>query len=122
MLSDFFRINLPYGIVKCNDNKWMAINYENLPIGFNSEELKSQPGKGHFDYPIYTKYKDVTEEFLIDLSFDEYTIHRNEAGEIDEVFLYKANSIPLNPEEMDLFLDNYFEKLKKLSKLKKAIF
>ncbi len=40
MLSDFFRINLPYGISRTDDNEWFAFNREYLPLGWNDSDKK----------------------------------------------------------------------------------
>jgi hypothetical protein len=32
-LTDFFRINLPYGLKKKLDNKWFIFNREDMPLG-----------------------------------------------------------------------------------------
>lgn len=38
-LTDFFRINLPYGI-KCNDkNEWATFNREYMPLGSNNKSI-----------------------------------------------------------------------------------
>lgn len=37
-LTDFFRINLPYGIVRDSKGRWSAFNREYLPLGWNERE------------------------------------------------------------------------------------
>lgn len=37
-LSDFFRINLPYGIKRNSKNEWFAFNREYVPIGWNKKD------------------------------------------------------------------------------------
>lgn len=117
MLSDFFRINLPYGIAKNAAGEWMAFNREYLPLGYNDISIKGLPGKSYLDLPVYTKYKGITEKLLLDLAHSEKGITRNEDGEIVRIYLYNDGSNPLNQatDQKELW-DRYFEKLKRLSK------
>lgn len=58
-LSYFFRINLPYGIARNENDEWMAFNREYLPIGFSDKQ-------NGFDidisssYPVHNAYKGLT--------------------------------------------------------------
>jgi len=56
-LTDFFRINLPYGIHRNKNNEWSAFNREYLPLGWNNNEQgKSIMIESSFkDFPIHTK-------------------------------------------------------------------
>jgi len=66
MLSDFFRINLPYGIERNDKGEWKAFNREYMPIGYNNDR------KGMVeDDRLYTKYKGVTERLQIELAWGE---------------------------------------------------
>lgn len=114
MLSDFFRINLPYGLAKNDKGEWFAFNREYLPIGFNDLNLKKSD---FFDYPIYTKYKNISEKVLSNVAISEKSIRRNEKGEIDKIWLYDDSTNPLSIDKKEAW-ENYFNKLKKLSKLK----
>ena len=67
MLSDFFRINLPYGIAKNKNNEWMAFNREYLPLGYNSEDINGLPGLSYLDLPVYTGYENVPDQLLLEL-------------------------------------------------------
>ena len=118
MLSDFFRINLPYGIAKNEKDEWMAFNREYLPLGFNTTESKGLPGNDYLDLPIYTRYKAVSEKLLSELADSEDSIDRNESGEIIRIFLYKDATNPMNftPQKQELW-DRYFKKVARLSKL-----
>jgi hypothetical protein len=120
MLNDFFRINLPYGIAKNKDGEWMAFNREYMPLGFNNQILKGNPGESYLDLPIYTKYKRVSEKFLIKIAYSENGIQRNDKGEIIRVFLYNDKTNPCNQStDKNELWSSYFEKLKNLSKLTK---
>ena len=119
MLSDFFRINLPYGIAKNENGEWMAFNREYLPLGYNDTSMSGQPGVSFLDLPVYTKYKTVSEKLLNELADDETNLQRDEKGNITKVFLYKDSSNPMNqrPEKRELWA-KYFQKLEQLSKLR----
>ena len=118
MLCDFFRINLPYGIAKNKDGFWMAFNREYMPLGYNDTLFKKGPGTSYNDLPVYTSYKKVTEQFLLDLADDESHIHRDDDGKIVKLFLYSDSTNPMNqPKESFKIWDSYFDKLKKLAKL-----
>ena len=117
MLSDFFRINLPYGIAENENGEWMAFNREYLPLGHNNENIKGVPGKSYLDMPIYTKYKKVPEKLLMDLADEEHFLQKNESGKITGVFLYNDGTNPVNNKSEELWA-RYFDKVKKLSQLK----
>lgn len=118
MLSNFFRINLPYGIAVNDKGEWMAFNREYMPLGYNSTTYKKNPGKSYLEMPIYTKYKGLTEKFIIGLIDEPEQASRDENGEIRYVFLYNDGSNPTNgsSRSKDLW-ERYFQKLEKLAKL-----
>lgn len=121
MLNDFFRINLPYGIAKDKEGNWMAFNREYLPIGFNNEDYKLHPGSSYKEFPVYTKYKGVTESLLKRVAHSEDGIRRNLEGKIITVFLYNDGSNPMNRnDEKDYYFEMYFKRIKLLSKLERA--
>ncbi len=117
MLNDFFRINLPYGIARKEDGTWMAFNREYMPLGYNNEMYKNIPNVLYTDLPIYTKYK--IRKGQLDFLENESTQY-NEKGEAVKYFLYDDGTNPMNQStEKKALWDDYFEKLKKLSKLKR---
>lgn len=122
MLNDFFRINLPYGIKKNENNEWAAFNREYLPLGFIDINFKQ---KLDFEIPIYTKYYGITERFLLEIANNsEGSVIRDENGEIKMIFFYNDSTNPLNfknCKNAQIAWNAYFNKLKKLSKLKKKI-
>ena len=110
-LTDFFRINLPYGITKNKNGEWAAFNREYVSLGFNDDHLK------HLEnYPIFTKYKGITEKKLLKIAHHEDDgIQRDDSGNIIKVFLYNDGSNPMNDSKS---WDTYFEKIKLLSSFK----
>lgn len=117
MLDKFFKVNLPYGLIKNDKNEWAVFNREYQPLGFTIREHESVT-QGSFDHlPIRAKYNRLTEKVLLEIAFDtERGIHRNEEGEIYQVYLYNDGTNPVNIDE-DKLWDDYFKRLKKLSKL-----
>jgi len=115
-LSNFFEINLPYGLKRDSDNNWFAFNREYMPIGWN--ETLNQ-GNVHEDgcYPefsIHTKYYSLTDKKILSIIKDEKRIHRNEDGTIKFVHLYTEQT---NPISSKLYWNQYFEIIIALSKL-----
>ena len=114
MLSDFFRINLPYGIRGNNKKGWSAFNREYKPLGFNnmySDRIK------YGEYPIYTEYELLTEKKLKQLDTNESCEIQQEGDEF-LIFLYNDATNPVNSTNSNNW-DIYFKKLKILSKLKR---
>lgn len=121
MLDNFFRINLPYGMAKNENNEWVAFNREGMPLGYNDTRFRNQPIESYGDFPIYTDFKGLTDTFILELidNEDERAIQKDSSGAIVKFHLYKDGSNPTNLyEKNETNWDNYFEKLKKLSKLK----
>jgi hypothetical protein len=116
-LNNFFKINLPYGIAKNMDGEWMAFNREYMPLGYSQRDHQFHIGENN-EAPIYSKYKGLTDNFLVQLGDTPKDIQRNDKGEIIKVFLYDDGSNPSNhkPSKKDLW-ERYFSKLEKLSKL-----
>ena len=107
-LTDFFRINLPYGIKKNDKGEWAAFNREYKPLGWNNV-MKNAPK----ELEIYTPYN-LDEKTLLKIASLSEHVEKNEFGEIIQLFFYTGNSNPTsNPE----FWNQYFEKIKLLSKL-----
>lgn len=118
MLDNFFRINLPYGIAKSEDGKWMAFNREYRPIGFNGSSRKGNPGESYQELNVYTNYGKIKEDILLSLADDESDIRRDDNGEITKVFFYGDATNPVNQSTNKSTLwDKYFLKLQKLSRL-----
>jgi hypothetical protein len=116
-LFNFFRINLPYGISRNDAGQWIAFNREYLPIGWNTTTgNESIIAKEYNEIPVYTTYPGLTEKFLISIAVDEKSIHRNEKGEIVQVFLYNDRT---NPTTDSNHWDSYFNRIKKLGSVER---
>ncbi len=114
MLGDFFRINLPYGMRKNENDEWSFFNREYVPLGWNSTSREF--GKEPFsELPIHTKYSKLTEATLLKVAWSEDGIRRNENGKINMIWFYNDETNPMNDSS---FWDQYFERIKLLSKCK----
>lgn len=116
MLSDFFRINLPYGMAKDESGKWMLFNRERKPIGFNTDE----PIKGLHRLPINNGYWGLSDRFIMELTgYDEASITRDEKGNIQQFKLYNDATNPINqPSRDNKFWGAYWKKLEMLAQLR----
>jgi len=110
MLSDFFRINLPYGMEKDKNGKWFAFNRGYKPIGFNQSDFVN-----YGDFPIYTKYKGLTERLILEIG-NPNSIERDEKGKICKFWLYNDEINPMNNDNWIA----YWKKLEKLAKLQRS--
>lgn len=116
-LSDFFRINLPYGIHRNSNNEWTAFNREYMPLGWNKiiNMDSTSITEGETEKPIYAKYSKLTDKKLQEIAGSENMIDYDSDGKIFRIYLYDDGSVPSrkNPSKKDW--DNYFEKIKMLS-------
>ena len=114
-MVDFFRINLPYGFERNDKNEWFAFNHKYKPIGFATKErIKYE------EYPIYSKYKGLTDRFIENLKPSQ--IEKDENGKISKFWLYNDETVPKSRYSNDKntkLWDEYFSKSKKLSYLKR---
>jgi len=93
MLTNFLRINMPYGLIRNESNEWMAFNREYMPLGFNNErsELKESlgldsngnPFKAYTQFPLFTKYRNITNDFLEKVAT---SVNYKNNGEIVRIF------------------------------------
>lgn len=109
-LTDFFRINLPYGMERNEKGEWFVFNREYKPLGWNTD--KRVP---YGDYPVYVKYKGLTEAKIKKLAPSENQIRRDESGSIVQFWLYNDAT---NPHDYPKYWEAYLEKIKLLAKLK----
>jgi hypothetical protein len=116
-LTDFFRINMPYGIIKNKKGEWLAFNREYVPIGWNSHYpgLHIADEDSYSNLPIRTKYKNATDVILKQLIDETSSVEYDENGKINKIFLYNDETNPTNNEK---YWNSYLEKIRILSQLK----
>ncbi len=97
-------------------NEWYCFNREYKPLGFNQAQMHCK----FVDYPIFTKYKAVTEQKLLDLAGDETKISRDDNGIIQAIWFYDDRSNPTNSFGVDSakLWTEYFNKIQQVSLLK----
>ncbi len=117
-LTDFFRINLPYGLKRNEHDEWFVFNREYVPLGWNSIQRQESIFKENVygEMPIYTKYKGLTEKKILDIIKDTGSLKRDENGRIVRIFLYNDTTNPTNNPK---YWNDYFEKIKKFSAFEK---
>jgi len=113
-LSNFFRINLPYGFERNAAGEWAAFNRDYVPIGFSDERYP----RHSTELPIYAPYPGLTESLIESLVDDKASIGRDPSGNIERFFLYGDRTNPTDPrdtEERNELYAFYFNKLKIIS-------
>lgn len=117
-LSNFFRINMPYGIEKIGKNDWLKDNWfvfnrERMPLGWNSaDRTLFQLYKANL--PIYTAYMGLTQKKLLELAYHkERGVFRDPAGKINQILLYDDRV----DRRSGGMWTSYFEKIKMLGLL-----
>ncbi|MDD4761387.1 MAG: hypothetical protein PHU66_11345 [Bacteroidaceae bacterium] len=115
-LTNFFKVNLPYGLKKNSNNEWMAFNREYVPIGWSKETPKeSLMDKDAYNtYPIHATYKGLTDNKIEKIIKEENCIERNEKNEIVTIYFYSDKT---NPQSSNHYWNDYFAIIKELSKL-----
>jgi len=112
-LSNFFRVNLPYGIKQNSNGEWFAFNREYHPIGWNTtSEISIHEDSAFAENPIYTRYKALTDSKLLKIAGGEESVKRDSEGKIMMVFLYNDGTNPSSKKE---HWNAYFDKIKELS-------
>lgn len=119
MLSDFFKINFPYGLVRNDNGEWTPFNREYMPLGYNSK-VHYDSDKEMSDTPIYTKYIGLTERALLQVANSKESVKLDDSGKICKVWLYDDLTNPMNQSiKTNPYWEEYWKKLQILSKLKK---
>lgn len=115
-LSDFLRINLPYGMKKNEAGEWLVFNREYLPLGWNSNERSEDISQNDAfaKFPIYTKFEGLTDNYISELIGKEKSLKRDSNGKINMVFFYDGGSNPYNEGKSE----RYFNILLSLMELK----
>jgi hypothetical protein len=108
-LSDFFRINMPYGIQRKGKTLWACFNREYSPLGFSFVDHNG------FVPAHYAEYFSMHEPFLLSIAEGgEEGVSRNDYGDIMRVWFYNDWTNPMNNEDK-LYWKAYLDKLQKLS-------
>lgn len=117
-LSDFFRINLPYGLKRNEEGKWLVFNREYIPIGFGDINFTQSI---HYEnqytsIPVNNPYPKLDAEFIEKLiALGNIYVEYDSNQTPKYIFLYNDGTNPLNNPKG---WTGYFQKIKLLSQLK----
>jgi len=102
-LNDFRAIYLPYCLKKQENGKYIVLNRNYKPLGFNSNEEFN-----YSDFPISSNLKGITEKKAIELSW-------NDSPDKENIFLYNDGTNPIKSKRN---MTEYLKKIESLAKLK----
>ena len=111
-LSNFFQVNLPYGMYINEEGAAMVFNREYRPIGINALSFQDHEKS---DLPVYTHYKGLTEKLLLQIA-DGGRVERYQNGRIKMIWFYHGTT---HPTLDDGHWNIYVKKVKLLSKLQR---
>ena len=109
-LTDFFRINMPYGMQRNTKGEWMFFNREYTSLGNYISDTIAE------DSSYYCKYVGITDSFLESLA-EKDSIVRNDKGEVVRIWFYNDRTTPSHTTVDDELWNSYMNKLKKLCNL-----
>ena len=114
-LSDFFRINLPYGMQRNTQDEWFFFNREYMPLGWNQTTgQQSLDNSGAYsEFPVYTKYKGLSDTKILKIVKTLKAVTKDKQGEISRVYFYNDRT---NPQIHSEFWEDYLHIIKELSK------
>lgn len=112
-MTDFFRINMPYGMQKNEKGEWMFFNREYNPLGsvVRDHEVNEQQ--------YYCRYVKLDDSLLTGLA-EVGSIDRNEQGEITRIWFYNDSTTPAGMKVNNELWDKYTSKLKRLCALRRV--
>jgi hypothetical protein len=116
-LTNFFRINLPYGMHYEPNKGWVCFNREYIPLGWNDQFQRMgfpTGGNKYDDIPIFTNYK-IT-NFDIERFVNKFDLYhwKDEDGKINRIWFYDDGTNPTNSSKPGLW-ERYFEIIKYIS-------
>ena len=115
-MTDFFRINMPYGMQRNDKGEWMFFNREYMPLGNISRDHEVM--KEHAPH-YYCRYSNMNDKLLESLA-ESNSIDRNEQGEITRIWFYNDNTTPACMTVDNELWNKYSSKLKALCALRRA--
>lgn len=112
MTTDFFRMNLPYGMQKNEKGEWMFFNRNYKPLGCATRDFIED--KDLVDF--YAEYPIMDEAFLLLLG-ENGSVRKDEKGDIWRVWFYNDASVPSLEKLDEEKWNNYISKIKLLASL-----
>lgn len=102
-LYDFRSVYLPYCLKRQEDGRYIVLNREYKPLGFNTDTHVN-----YEDYPIAAKIKGITKKVAMELSIDK-------SSDLDQIFLYNDAT---NPSSNSENMKKYLKKIEKIATYK----
>lgn len=102
-LYDFRSVYLPYCLKRQSDGRYVVLNREYNPIGFNTTD-----NVNYEDYPITSKIRGITKKAAQELSY-------NKSSNVEQIFLYDDAT---NPSSNQKNMKEYLKKIEKIAKYK----
>ncbi len=118
MLSDFFRINFPYGLMKNENGEWTAFNRDYLPLGYNKKPDTFLPEEEYLNLFQFTKYPRMTDSFLVKVALSPDKVKLDESGKICRIWFYDDSTNPVS-HDSKLNWSSYWERVEAVAKLSK---
>jgi len=107
MLDNFFKVNMPYGMMRNADGAWFTFNREYMPLGWNKADQKSRESAP----VVYVKYPGLTDQRILSIVPDLKYVQRDPTGQIERFYLYTNSVFPFRSE------DNWNTYMKALQRL-----
>lgn len=118
MLSDFFRINFPYGLMRNENGEWTAFNRDYLPLGHNRKPDTFLPDEEYLKLFQFTKYSRMTDRFLLKVALSPDNIKLDESGKICKIWFYDDSTNPVS-HNLKSNWSSYWERVEAVAKLSK---
>ena len=104
-LYDFRSVHLPYCLKKQADGRYVVLNREYKPIGFQTREWVD-----YEKYPIAVKFKRFTAKTAARLSWEG-------CSDLQTIFLYNDSGVPTRSAKN---MQDYLERIEVLARLRLA--
>ena len=108
-LTDFFRINCPYGIEKVGMG-WRVFNREYLPLGTYKKPIPYINYPEYFD-EYYVQYCRLTDNDILKIFGKDSHAQYGSQGQLTKIWFYSSR---INPQRYPEFAASYFKKLQLL--------
>lgn len=113
--SNFFRINMPYGVIFKANGQIVCFNREYAPLGHLKSDESYFNWANESDLPIFGNYQPVSDNLLRKIAID----HKIDVWGDDTrvIWLYLDESNPTNHPKSDKKWKAYFDRIRMLSEL-----
>lgn len=113
--SNFFQINMPYGVIFKANGQVVCFNREYAPLGHLKSNESYLAWSNESDLPIFGNYEPVSDDLLRKISIDGKIDVLEDGTRI--IWLYLDDSNPTHHPKSDKKWQAYFDKIRMLSEL-----